>query len=294
MFACSCGVRSHRAGALMLRFLTVLLLVSYLPGCAAVGPLPVNIEPQDGAHAEIVATALLADNDYPKEFLSDEDEFEDYVFQTQVTFMKPLNLSKEQMARYQEIAKEVHTSLQEGVVSIAYETSHEDKLAYHQVTAGLINLSYEEFLTKFSPAEDWAPNTATYRGGTRAVDEVDALNRPLVFRERMYIGIPWYATGAPDLDITKHEAAVYTEASSHINWIVRESANESVFLDIGYVRFSKYSEAQTLVVFNSIHRVDAGWLCRALPTSMESMLTRFVLRDVFSASIEAYQDLLVP
>jgi hypothetical protein len=281
-------------GALMLRFLTVLLIVSYLPGCAAVGPLPVNIEPQDGAHAEIVATALLADDDYPKEYLSDEDDFEDYVFQTLVTFMKPLNLSEEQKVKYQSIAEEVRTSLQEDVVSIAYETDYEEKMAYHQVTAGLINLSYEQFLTKFSPAEDWAPNTATYRGGTRAVDEIDALNRPLVFRERMYIGIPWYATGAPDLDITKHEAVVYTEASSHIHWIVRESANESVFLDIGYVRFSKYGEDQTLVVFNSIHRVDAGWLCRALPTSMESMLTRFVLRDVFSASIEAYQDLLVP
>lgn len=278
-----------------MRHWTVLLLIVFcVSGCASIGPLPLNIEAQVGAHSEIVATALLADDDYPQNYLSDEDEFEDYVFQTFVTFTKPRNLSLEQKAEYKVISEQVRESLQEGVLSIAYETYHDDKLAYHQVTAGLIDVSYEQFLTKFSPAEDWAPNTATYEGGTRVVDEYDALKRPLVFRGRMYIGVPWYATGAPDLDITKHEAVVYTDASSHIHWIVRESANDSVFLDIGYVNFSKYGEGQTLVVFNSIHRVDAGWLCRALPTSVESMLTRVVLRDVFSASIESYQDLFGP
>ena len=287
-------VRFHREGAKILRLLIISLIVVFLSGCAPLGPWPVNIDPMVNAHTTIVTTADYADSDYPPNYLSDEDEFEDYVFQTQVTFMKPLNLSTDQTAQYERIAKDVGQSLQEGVLSIAYETFYEEKLAYHQVTAGLINLSYEQFLTKFSPAEDWASHTATYRGGTRTVDEVDALNRLLVFRERMYIGTPWYATGAPDLDITKHEAAVYTDSSSHIHWVVRESANGSVFLDIGYVRFSKYGAGQTLVVFNSIHRVDAGWLCRVLPQSMESMLTRIVLRDVFSASIEAYQDLIAP
>ncbi|HDL64155.1 MAG TPA: hypothetical protein ENH12_02055 [Proteobacteria bacterium] len=165
----------------------------------------------------------------------------------------------------------------------------------------MIGRPFQVFLENFDPAVNWGKNLAGYLGGELAVDEVNEKDQAVLLRERMVLKTPWYAVGSPHLDMSKYEYTQYERDSVKVNWVVAKSENNSVLLDIGYLRFMRYvsensnhPEERTLAIFNSIHRINGGCIINILPGFLQSMMLLITLKDMFSSYIRKYQKILCP
>lgn len=182
--------------------------------------------------------------------------------------------------------------LVEGDLGLAWETVADGAPAFHELTAGLIDLPFGAFLESFEPAGDWGRKLAGYLGGERSVDQADEQGRATLQRERMIIAMPWYAIGGPDMDMSKHEVIERGPGSATVLWYAAFSENRSVSHDDGYLVFKGVEAGgreRTLVLFDSIHQIDTGWGGALLPRGARSALTLKALRDTFLAHIDSYR-----
>lgn len=206
-------------------------------------------------------------------------------------------------ARRQALAQKrgvLENRLRSEVVAVAWESTADGRSALHELTAGPVELPFDELVRRFPPAAEWGRSLYRYLGGELAVDAADAGGRPTLQRERMVIRPPWYAVGAPDLDMSKYEAVSYSDNEIRIDWTVTKSENGSVVRDDGYVAFRRFSPVvkpaspqgaqMTLVVFNSIHEVDPGWLGRLAWHGLRTSIGLRSLRDLFAGHVESYRE----
>ena len=137
----------------------------------------------------------------------------------------------------------------------------------------------------------WGRELYGYIGGAWVADEGPAAI-PTKVRERMVLTTPWYAVGAPDLDMSKYEVITRSDREVIVHWEVRGSANKSVMLDIGYVAFRAIRAAgrdATLVLFSSLHRIDPGPVGRIMPGGLRAFITEASLRKLFAGHIQRYR-----
>jgi hypothetical protein len=266
-------------------------------GCAAstVAPAraPLDIDPDPAMERAVLAASEVVDRDFPPDYGTDPDALEALAFQCAVTGVPLPVLDPESAARAACARERVFAELRAGrVLSVAFETPCGDHAAFHEVTAGLDERPLARFLARFDPASDWGRNLSGWAGGELAVDSRDANGHARTQRERMLLSPPWYAVGAPVMDMSKHEVVRRSGDSIEVRWLVVRSANDSVLLDTGSVRFEAWAPggaSSTLVVFNSVHELDPGWLGRSLPRALGSTLTQIGLRDSFSAHVRNYR-----
>ena len=96
--------------------------------------------------------------------------------------------------------------------------------------------------------------------------------------------------------MSKYENIQYDRDSVKANWVVTKSENNSVFLDMGYLKFMRYvsedtknPEEKTLAVFNSIHRINPGSIVDILPGFIRTVVMLITLKDMFLKYIRNYQ-----
>lgn len=186
--------------------------------------------------------------------------------------------------------------LSQKIISYAYPITYKNKTAFQEITVGLIDKPYDTFVDDFDPAREWGKNLYAYIGGELIIDKNDDNNRPVLIRERMIIDTPWYAIGAPKMDMSKYEVAQHNSNSTKILWDVKNSENNSVFLDVGYLLFKGVTinnKEQTCVLFNSIHQTEPGLLAKYLPDFIINRLTLKTLKDLFSSHIKNYQAITI-
>jgi hypothetical protein len=184
---------------------------------------------------------------------------------------------------------EMDSTLENRILAFVFKTSCDGKDAFHEITAGIKDMPLAALLNQFDPATEWGKNLHGYRGGELVVDEQD--EHVHMARERMVLSVPWYAWGTPVQDISKYEVTEYTHNSVKVNWKVTKSGNHSVFEDFGYVLFKEVSvghKKQTLILFNSLHRFEVGWLARMLPEILRDILAKKSLKDTFTGHIKNY------
>lgn len=255
-------------------------LMVVMAGCRA-PCYELDLEPAPGTEERVVAAARAVDRDLPDERLDEPGRGE---------AARLLAL-----AAGGRLEPELGRRLLEGEVAVAFASGEGEERAFHQVTAGLLPLPLEALLRRFEPAHDWGLHLARYLGGALAVDRADEAGRATFQRERMVLAPPWYAVGAPDMDMSKYEVIERVPGAVTVYWTVARSANGSVLRDDGYVRFREVevaARALTLVVFNSVHRVDPGWAGGLMPASWADGLTCRVLRETFSADVARYREVL--
>ena len=257
-----------------------------------------NIEKEMDPYNEALSASTLADRDFPPSYLTSKREFETFVFMTSIPGNQTVELPKNRREEYDKIRKYLYLKIESTIISKTFITTYKGKIAYHEITAGLIDKPFKVFLNNFDPATDWGKNLAGYLGGELVVDEVNENDKAVLLRERMVLDTPWYAVGSPHLDMSKYENIQYDRDSVKVNWVVTKSENNSVFLDMGYLEFLRYvsentinPEEKTMAVFNSIHRINPGCIVNILPKFMRSVIMLRVLRDMFSNYIRKYQKL---
>jgi len=255
-----------------------------------------NIENDTDQYNEVLSISSQADRDLPPSYLTSKKEFETFVFMTSITGNQTMELPEYRRKEYEKTREYLSSKIESRVISKAFKTTYKGEPAYHEVTAGLIDRPFKVFLENFDPATDWGKNLAGYLGGELVVDGVNEKDRAVLLRERMVLATPWYAVGSPDLDMSKYEKIQYEGGSVKVNWVVKKSENNSVLLDIGYLKFLIYvsensnnQEGKTLAVFNSIHRINGGCIINILPEFMQSMMLLITLKDLFSSYIRNYQ-----
>jgi hypothetical protein len=259
----------------------------------------INIEKNLNSYHEVLSVASYVDHDFPPNYLSDAEQFENFVFMSAFICEQPFEITADQSEKYSDISKRISSQLRSSVIAKAFTTNYQGEIAFHEVTAGLLDIPFAELLTSFDPAQNWGKNLSGYLGGELRADLVNDAGQTELQRERMVLSPPWYALGAPDLDMSKYEMVQYSDNSVKIIWKVTKSENSSVFLDIGYLQFRKYlpentknQAGKTLVVFNSIHRVEAGFMGKILPESIKLRLTLKSLRDLFAGHVKQYQKII--
>lgn len=227
---------------------------------------------------QVATLANHVNSNFPPNYLTDTKAFATYVLID--TINNPSTQTSHKLLR----------ALESNIISKSCKTTYNHKIAYQQITVGLIPKPLEHLIT-FEPAINWGKNLAGYVGGDLAVDMVDTNNRPTLLRERMVLTPPWYAIGAKNLDMEKYENIQYGTDNIKINWFVTNSTNNTVFLDVGYLDFKKYlpKTDQTMVIFNSIHCINPGTIANNLPGFFRSALILQSLRDLFSSYIKKYQ-----
>lgn len=256
---------------------TIPMLAMLLTGCAA-ARYPLNLPLRAEVAPEVGQRARAVDRDLPPEGSRDRLLAQALIAGAAPGAPGPSGAFAEQLLR--------------GDVGLAFETSAGGEPAFHELTAGLVDLPFAGFVGCFEPAREWGRRLASYRGGELVVDQTDARGRVILQRERMVISMPWYAVGGPDMDMSKYEVIERAERSTTVLWWAALSENGSVFHDDGYVTFKAVEAGgreRTLVFFNSIHRIDPGWGGALLPGGMRAALTRAALRDTFLAHLESYR-----
>lgn len=260
-----------------------------------------NIAENMNRYNEVLSISSRADRELPPSYLTSRKEFETFVFMTSIAGDHPVEIPENRREEYDKIRKYLYSKIESTVISRSFKTTYKGAVAYHEVTAGLIGRPFQVFLENFDPAVNWGKNLAGYLGGELAVDEVNEKDQAVLLRERMVLKTPWYAVGSPHLDMSKYEYTQYERDSVKVNWVVAKSENNSVLLDIGYLRFMRYvsensnhPEERTLAIFNSIHRINGGCIINILPGFLQSMMLLITLKDMFSSYIRKYQKILCP
>jgi hypothetical protein len=258
-----------------------------------------NIAENMDQYNEVLSVSSRADRDLPSSYLTSREEFETFVFMTSLAGNQMVEIPGNRREEYDKIQKYLYSEIESTVISRAFKTTYKGDVAYHEVTAGLIDRPFQVFLENFEPAVDWGKNLAGYLGGELVVDEVNEKDQAVLLRERMILKTPWYAVGSPHLDMSKYEYTQYERDSVKVNWVVTKSENNSVLLDIGYLQFIRYVsensnnlEERTMAVFNSIHRINGGCIINILPGFIQSMMLLITLKDMFSSYIRKYQKIL--
>ncbi|MCP4444953.1 MAG: hypothetical protein GY811_06350 [Myxococcales bacterium] len=240
-----------------------------------------NLPLENHVDGELREAVALVENERAPNWERKAGAFRKYVFQTSLSGQSPTALEPEVMARYHRIAAKQWRRVRRGSYSVSYRTKFQGKPVLHQVTAGVIDIPFETFRTNWYIPSEWGHSLADYLGGSLVIDRKDPRGRTLLQRERMVLGTPWYAIGAPDLDMSKYELVDYKANQVQVSWQVSASANRSVLVDVGYLRLCRYvyeGREQTLVLFNSVHRIDPGWLGGLTPGLVEDNL-RQAFRD---------------
>lgn len=185
--------------------------------------------------------------------------------------------------------------LSKKIISHTFQITHNNDKAFQEITIGLIDKPYDIFVSDFNPAQEWGKNLQAYIDGELIIDEKDTEERPILIRERMIIDTPWYAIGAPQMDMSKYEVIQHKDSSTKILWDVKNSENNSVFQDTGYLLFKEVTidnKEKTCVLFNSIHRTDPGLISKFLPPFITNKLTLLTLKGLFTSHIKNYQKII--
>ncbi len=180
------------------------------------------------------------------------------------------------------------------------EAEAEAKLLAVEISLGLIDLPYADFIQRLPPA-DWGINLAQHLGGKLKVIAEETYmvgaeerKRPIQQVERMVLS-PFPVKVDCDLsnqDMTKTEVITYEEDSAKVYWRVYNSVNESTDTDVGSVEFRSF-EGKTLVTFHSAHRLRFPKLpFQKEGTFIPLVLTRKLLNGFFLGHIRHYQDLV--
>jgi hypothetical protein len=149
---------------------------------------PLNLAVRADAEATVTARARAVDQDLPPDGTG-----EGALAQAMLALARPASALVEPLA----------ARLLEGDVGLAFDSAAGDERpAFHELTAGLIDLPFARFTERFDPARDWGRRLARHRGGELAVDRTDDQGRALAQRERMVVAMPWYAVGGPDMDMS--------------------------------------------------------------------------------------------
>lgn len=244
----------------------------------------VNIQKNLDIQNEVIQSAKIVDEDIQTD-LTNKNNLEIRALQLKFTDY-PTNI--ELNDKISEIQKKLLKKLSKEIISYSFTTKIEDKVALHEITVGLLNVPFNDFQKRFNPAKDWGKYLYKYAGGEVLTDLYDENHKEVLQRERMLLGAPWYALGVPLLDMSKYEIIEYENNKVSVKWKVSFSENNSVFLDIGYVKFQKYQN-KTIVIFNSIHRIDQGWFGNALPEFIKIPIALQTLSDMFKGHIENYK-----
>lgn len=247
----------------------------------------VNIQKNLDIQNEVIQSAKIVDEDIQTD-LTNNTNLEIRALQLKFTD-HPTNI--ELNDKISEIQKKLLKKLSKEIISHSFTTKIEDKVALHEITIGLLNVPFNAFQKRFNPAKDWGKYLYKYAGGEVLTDLYNENHKEVLQRERMLLGAPWYALGVPLLDMSKYEIIEYENNKVSVKWKVSFSENNSVFLDIGYVKFQKYQN-KTIVIFNSIHRIDQGWFGNALPEFIKTPIALQTLSDMFKGHIENYKDLV--
>lgn len=263
-------------------------------GCAtARGPYPLNLEPEAGVEARVRSAVAAVAADVPARPLERAEELRVLALRSLVLESSPPSIPEDR-SDYVDLRDELARALERGVVSAGHVTRLNGRLALHELAAGYLDLPLDELRGHFDPARDWGRRLAGYLGGELAIDAQDSEGRPVRQRERMVLSAPWYAAGAPDLDMSKHEIVERGPSWERVLWLVVASENLSVYQDVGTVTFRSVpagGRERTLVVFDSIHDVDPGPLGSLLPARLRSAIALGVLRATFEAHVESYRQL---
>jgi len=157
-----------------------------------------------------------------------------------------------------------------------------------EITAGIIPVSFETFLERFSP-DTWGVNLDHYLGGEVQVYAHDEQGRVLRQLERMVLS-PFSCDAESPLsnqDMTKVEHIVYAEDSATVYWRVMYSDNDSTATDIGTVTFTRDGHSDTLVIFHSAHRLRT-----AIGTDIPNTLVMLTLAPFFSDHVREYREIV--
>lgn len=246
----------------------------------------VNIPPNEGIKNQVLKDVELAENNCPLE-LNNNVNLEILALQLKFTAINKLNLASISNNKIKPIQKDLVEKLHDKILAYSFETKIENFEALHEITLGLLNISFNEFQKNFNPSKDWGRFLYQYEGGEVITDVYNENHKETLQRERMVLGSPWYALGVPLLDMSKYEVIEYNLDQVKINWKVTFSENKSVFLDIGYVKFQKYRD-KTLVIFNSVHNIDQGWFGNSLPNFIKKPIALKTLSDMFKGHIDSY------
>lgn len=247
----------------------------------------INIPKNLNIQNEVIQSAKIVDEDFQTD-LDNKTNLEIRALQLKFTDSSNIELNNDLKDKITKIQKKLLQKLPKEIISYSFTTKIEDKVALHEITVGLLNVPFNDFQKRFNPAKDWGKYLYKYAGGEVLTDLYDENNKEVLQRERMLLGAPWYAVGVPLLDMSKYEIIEYTTNNVSIKWKVSFSENNSVFLDIGYVKFQKYQN-KTIVIFNSIHRIDQGWFGNALPEFIKTPIALQTLSDMFKGHIENYK-----
>jgi hypothetical protein len=242
----------------------------------------------------------MVDRDFPSDYLTDKKAFEAYVLITSMNGIQTLELPEDRRKEYNEIRKNLYSEIESTDVSRTFASHYKDDIGYREVTAGLIDIPFSDFLNTFEPALDWGKNLVGYSGGELVVDEKDSDGRVVLLRERMVLANPWYILGAPVADMSKYEKMQYEEDSVKVNWRVTKSADHSVFFDFGYVLFKRYfsdvggnRQEKTLVFFNSLLKTTTGYMEKLLPKSMQIPIILKIMTYMFAGYINNYRKIVL-
>ncbi len=216
--------------------------------------------------------------------------------------MTKVKVDEKKVSTVEELDKTQRKSITENLEEEveASKTEMELQRGYREVTVGLIDKPFSEFLDKFDPAREWGKNLVGYVGGELVVDELDAEDRAVLLRERMILATPWYIIGAPDSDMSKFEKIQYDQDSVKVNWVVTKSPDNSVYFDFGYFLFKKYisekagkQQEKTIVFFNSLLKTDIGYMENVLPESMQAAVVLKAMTNMFSGYVANYRRIVL-
>lgn len=274
----------------MHRGLITLGVIFVITTAACGGPkgYPMNLHRDLVVAPQIREAVERVEGDRPAKWREGGSDFERYVFQMNMMGQSPNDaLPQNLRSRYDKATAKQWRAMKRGSHSISYRSRLKGQAVTHQVTAGLLDIPFQTLRTRWYVPSEWGRSLSDYKGGTLAIDQKDHSGRTVLQRERMVLGTPWYAIGAPDLDMSKYEIVDYAHNRLQISWIVSASSNRSVLVDVGYLRLCGIRASgrdQTLVIFNSVHRIDPGWLGGFTPDLVEDNL-----RQAFKNHVAKYR-----
>ncbi len=184
---------------------------------------------------------------------------------------------------------------------ILSETERRDDGMIEEMTTGVVNVPFEQFVRKVFPSE-WGLQLYGHEGGEVEELEHDAEGRSVRQQERMVLETPmskylsWLGGIFPafkHLDMTKTEQVEYGRDSARVRWRVYASDNDTVAQDIGYVNFQG-TGATTTVTFHSAHKYTNSytWPFSWGPLNrINDALTAMGLSDYFVNAVEHYRSL---
>ena len=265
--------------------------IGLLPALILIGCPPETPEPADEKAERIDWFGSV--DDFSVSVHPDESEFEDLVAVVDA-FHADLP---------EDIAEDIEDITREQLRAVASWNYNQDVIEYAgedaqamgvELTMGLVEVPYEDFVS-ILPPEFWGPNLAHYLGGELVrMEGVEGGQY-----ERMVLSaLSWDLDYDPvNNDMTKAEIVVHDDDRAEVYWRVYHSDNDTTEADVGSVRFGRYDDDSTLVMFHSAHVIRGlGGLIPLLPSdgwiiedsmfdALSDMFTEFVLG--YQAHVEA-------